>query len=106
MAKHCSAKTEKTSRQNTFNGGEKTLCRLLTRTNTDIATEIVMLGLRTTGGVVFRDLLDFGFDIQTQKRNEIAELVKGKFIKVASGRLACTRKGFLVLNQIINKLTP
>lgn len=67
------------------------------RTQRDIDTEIVMLGLRTVRGV--------GVGLIKQKEKEIAMLKQLKLIKQSKGRISATSKGFKLLNMIIEKLT-
>ena len=76
------------------------------RNNKDLIDEIIMLGLRTTRGIKFNDLQTLGYDLLTKKHNEIQMLINNKLIKIGKDNLVVTDKGFFVLNQIINKLTP
>jgi len=77
-----------------------------TRASSEIAAEIVMLGLRTKKGVALNDLLSCGFDILKEKHSEIELLLKAKLIKFSKNRVYTTKKGFLLLNRIIEKLAP
>ena len=76
------------------------------RDTNDLIDEIIMLGLRTTRGIEFTALQTLGYDIRTQKYNEIQSMKNNKLIKTTDKNLVVTNKGFFVLNQIINALTP
>ena len=71
----------------------------------DEIEECIMLSLRTTLGI---DLLQFqarfGIDLLKTKYAEICALKNQNLITVQNEKLACTNKGFNVLNQIILEL--
>jgi oxygen-independent coproporphyrinogen-3 oxidase len=76
------------------------------RTDRDIATELVMLGLRTVRGIAFSDLMRLGFDIKRERHREIEMLRAHRLVRVTETHIAATARGFCVLNQIIAKLAP
>ena len=71
----------------------------------DEIEECIMLSLRTTLGI---DLLQFqtrfGIDLLKTKYAEIDALKNQDLITIQNGKLACTNKGFHVLNQVILEL--
>lgn len=62
----------------------------------DLLVESIMLGLRTTHGVEAQLL--------SHKQSELRMLKDLKLVKEDNGRISATGKGFLLLNQIIEKL--
>lgn len=71
----------------------------------DQIEECIMLSLRTVYGINLANFeASFGFDLLTKKQAEIERLKEQNLIKIKDGNLACTNKGFHVLNQIILEL--
>lgn len=66
------------------------------RTEDEIRTEKIMLGLRTKKGIPV--------DLVKDRQNEIEFLIKQKLIKILNGRVAATQKGYELLNAITLKL--
>jgi len=69
--------------------------------------EFILLGLRVTEGIDLKRLkVDLNFDLEKEKKEEISELIKEKFLKRGKNNLRLTRKGILVADSIIQKLVP
>jgi oxygen-independent coproporphyrinogen-3 oxidase len=78
---------------------------LLQRSHHDLITEHIMLGLRTTRGANITALSTLGFDILSQRAQILSDMKRHKLIKVSKTHISATQKGFLILNQIVDKLT-
>jgi oxygen-independent coproporphyrinogen-3 oxidase len=76
------------------------------RTKTDLVTEIIMLGLRKTSGISVAELCALGYDIRAVKESEIKDLLSLDLIKIDDDRISATDKGFLLLNKVIERLSP
>lgn len=69
--------------------------------------EFILLGMRMTEGIDLKKLKeDLNFDLEKEKKEEISELIKGRFLKRGKNNLRLTKKGILVADSIIQKLVP
>lgn len=67
--------------------------------------EFIFLGLRMTEGIDLKKLKEnLNFDLEKEKKMEISELIKGRFLKMGKNNLRLTKKGILVADSIIQKL--
>jgi oxygen-independent coproporphyrinogen-3 oxidase len=67
--------------------------------------EFIFSGLRMMKGIDLKKLKkSLNFDLEKEKKKEIAELSKGRFLKRGKDNLRLTRKGILVADSIIQKL--
>jgi len=67
--------------------------------------EFILLGLRMMKGVNLKRLKeDLNFDLGEEKRDEISELVNGRFLIRGKNHLRLSRKGILVADSVIQKL--
>jgi oxygen-independent coproporphyrinogen-3 oxidase len=76
-------------------------------TSTQKINEFILLGLRMIEGIDLRGLKEnLNFDLEKEKKMEISELIKGRFLKMGKNNLRLTKKGILVADSIIQKLVP
>ena len=76
-------------------------------TSSQKITEFILLGLRVAKGIDLRRLKEnMNFDIEEEKREEIAKLIEGRFLKKGKDNLRLTKKGILVANSIVQQLIP
>lgn len=76
-------------------------------TSTQKINEFILLGLRMMDGIDLRRLKEnLNFDLEKEKKEEISELIKGRFLKRGKNNLRLTTKGILVADSIIQKLVP
>jgi oxygen-independent coproporphyrinogen-3 oxidase len=69
--------------------------------------EFILLGLRMMEGIDLKGLKEnLNFDLEQEKKEEISELIKGRFLKKGKTKLRLTRKGILVADSIIQRLVP
>lgn len=78
-----------------------------TLTEEEKKEETIMLSLRTADGLDLEAYkAEFGENFLTRRKGIIADLIKeGYLILTKDNKLACTNKGFLVLNKIVLELT-
>jgi len=67
--------------------------------------ETIMLGLRSEGIDVEKIKNDFGVDLLKEQHNIIAELLSNEYILIDNPILRLTNKGFLLCEEIVNRLT-
>lgn len=73
--------------------------------NQDLQIEYIMLGLRLNKGISLSEYNEkFNLDLESQKKEEIAQLKKQGLIKIVDDRLFTTEKGMLLLNIVTLKL--
>lgn len=77
---------------------------LAERSQQEIIDETIMLALRTTRGVRLADMAVLGHDLMAKRAQEIELLKKLGLVRVTQTHLRATKKGFNLLNQIIEKL--
>lgn len=73
---------------------------------TDKIVETIMLALRTTMGLNLEHIKNLGFDVLTEKGDEVQNLKNAGLIEIKNGFLRITPKNFVVSNSIILKLIP
>lgn len=71
--------------------------------NSQMLDETIMLGLRSTG-IKLEKLKTYSPDWYIGKQKMINEFVDDDFLKFENGKLVCTQKGFMICDEIINKL--
>lgn len=67
--------------------------------------EYIMLGLRLSRGIVFKEFYNrYGYSVPTKYINKAKELSKYNLTEVDENRICLTEKGFLLSNQIISNI--
>ena len=82
--------------------GKSAVCEKETLTDGDVIEEIIMLGLRTEKGVDLNALKALGYDLLSDKSDQIERL--GAYLKIENDRLKILDKYALVQNYIISEL--
>ena len=76
-------------------------------TKQEAKEETILLSLRLEDGLdLYNYQMEFGTSLLAEKKAEITELVKNKFLIIdKNNHLKATNKGFLVMDKIISILT-
>lgn len=68
-------------------------------------SEYIMLRLRLTDGLIFKDLSDrFGIELPPEILKKAKQLEEGGFLKMDERHISLTNKGNLVSNLVISSL--
>ena len=73
-------------------------------TKKQMATEMIMLTLRTANGLDLKEFNSKFYNLTKRKEAEILELLKGEYICGLPNKIILTEKGIFVANQVILKL--
>lgn len=73
-------------------------------TTKDKIEELIMLGLRQECGVAISSLLNLGYDILNERKNEIEKLLKNNLICIEDGHIKITQNNFGLTSAIILQL--
>jgi oxygen-independent coproporphyrinogen-3 oxidase len=72
-------------------------------TENQMVDEIVMLGLRSNG-LILDELKKYSSNWYFEKKNIINSFINESYLEEKNGILRCTKKGYMICDELINKL--
>jgi len=72
-------------------------------TKNQMLDEIIMLGLRSCG-INISEIKNYSANWFNEKKNIIDNFIEGKYLKQTNKLISCTKKGYMICDEIISKL--